>query len=68
MVDILEEHLDERDYSSLEMAAALLLMNMGEGEFITEDMKTEDFGDTGAEPGMVRLFINIGKKTKSTYR
>ena len=64
MVDILEEHLDERDYSSLEMAAALLLMNMGEGEFITEDMKTEDFGDTGAEPGMVRLFINIGKKQK----
>ncbi len=39
-------------------------MNMGEGEFITEDMKTEDFGDTGAEPGMVRLFINIGKKQK----
>ncbi len=63
MVDILEEHLDEKDYSSLEMAAALLMMNMGEGEF-TEEMKTEDFGDTGAEPGMVRLFINIGKKQK----
>ncbi len=46
------------------MAAALLMMQMGEGEFISEDMKTEDFGDTGAEPGMVRLFINIGKKQK----
>ena len=25
---------------------------------------TVDFGDTGAEAGMVRLFINIGKKQK----
>lgn len=64
MVDILEEHLDERDYSSLEMAAALLMMHMGDGETASDEMKTEDFGDTGAEPGMVRLFINIGKKQK----
>lgn len=62
MVGILEEHLDEKNYSSLEMAAALLKMHMGDGEVVSDEMKGEDFGDTGAEPGMVRLFINIGKK------
>lgn len=31
--------------------------------------KDMEFGDTGAEEaGMVRLFINIGKKTKQTGR
>ncbi len=60
MIDILEDHLDEKEYSSLEMAAALLMMQMGDNSL--EDTDKEDFGDTGAEPGMVRLFINIGKK------
>lgn len=63
MIDILENHLDETDYSAVEMAAAFLMMEMGETGI--EDMAdTEDFGDTGAEPGMVRLFINIGKKQR----
>lgn len=62
MIDILEEYLDEREYSSLEMAAALLMMQMGEGS--VSELKEEDFGDTGAEPGMVRLFVNIGKKQR----
>ncbi|MDY3853906.1 MAG: DEAD/DEAH box helicase [Butyribacter sp.] len=62
MIDILEEHLDEKDYSSLEMAVALLTMHMGES--FSGETAEEDFGDTGAEPGMVRLFINIGKKQR----
>ena len=62
MIDILEEHLDEREYSSLEMAAALLMMQMGDNG--ANELAKEDFGDTGAEPGMVRLFINIGKKNR----
>jgi len=62
MLDILEEHLDDKEYSSLEMAAAFLMMQMGEnGE---AEIEREEFGDTGAEPGMVRLFINIGKKNR----
>jgi ATP-dependent RNA helicase DeaD len=28
----------------------------------------QSFGDTGAEPGMVRLFINIGKKDRVSPR
>ena len=60
MLDILEEHLDDKEYSSLEMAAAFLMMQMGENS--EAEIEREEFGDTGAEPGMVRLFINIGKK------
>ena len=38
-------------------------MTMGDDGSAEEEM---DFGDTGAEePGMVRLFINIGKKQKA---
>jgi len=29
-----------------------------------EEENQADFGDTGAEPGMVRLFINIGKSQR----
>ena len=47
----------------MDMAAALLKMYMG---MVQEDPQEEeeilDFGDTGAEEGMVRLFINIGKR------
>lgn len=64
MIDTIEEHLDERDYSSLEMAAALLMMHMGESETDSDKSQYADFGDTGAEPGMVRLFINIGKNQR----
>ena len=62
MIDILEEYLEECDDTALEVAAALMMMQMGQGEEI--QLRQEDFGDTGAEPGMVRLFINIGKKQR----
>ncbi len=62
MIDILEEYLEECDDTGLEVAAALMMMQMGQGEEI--QLRQEDFGDTGAEPGMVRLFINIGKKQR----
>ncbi|MEG2350494.1 MAG: DbpA RNA binding domain-containing protein, partial [Hungatella sp.] len=35
-------------------------------EIDTEQQQNADFGDTGAENGMVRLFINIGKSQKVT--
>ena len=60
MMDLLEEYLDGSDYSATEMAAALLAMQLGETS--TQTLPKEEFGDTGAEEGMVRLFINIGKK------
>ena len=48
----------------MDMAAAFLKMQSGMSEIKEEE--EPDFGDTGAEePGMVRLFINIGKKHKA---
>ena len=44
----------------MDIAAAFLKQAMGTGEVTQQDVF--DFGDTGAEEGMVRLFINIGKK------
>lgn len=61
-INIIEKMLLE-EYNTLDVAAALYKMyaNKNKKETVEEDM---DFGDTGAEPGMVRLFINIGKKHK----
>ncbi|SHH21940.1 ATP-dependent RNA helicase DeaD [Caloranaerobacter azorensis DSM 13643] len=57
------ERLLEEDYTSIDIAAALLKIAMGEQS--KEDFELDDeFENTGAEPGMVRLFINIGKKHK----
>lgn len=62
MMDLLEEYLDGSDYSATEMAAALLAMQLGETS--TQTLPKEEFGDTGAEPGMVRMFMNIGIKDR----
>ncbi len=58
-VNFLEKLMEE--YTSLDIAAALLKMSMGDKN--KEEIKQENsFEDTGAESGMVRLFINIGRK------
>lgn len=62
IIDVIEARVNSEDYTSLDIAAAFLKMAMGEGsEQIEEKASYQDFGDTGAEAGMVRLFINIGK-------
>ena len=63
MINAIESKLNGSDLTAMDIAAAFLKMHMG----ITEEVEDEmDFGDTGAEePGMVRLFINIGKKQKA---
>ncbi len=62
IIDVIEARVNTEDYTSLDIAAAFLKMAMGEGsEQIEEKASYQDFGDTGAEAGMVRLFINIGK-------
>ena len=65
MLDAIEERVNASEYTTMDMAAALLKMYMGMVKEETEEEEITDFGDTGAEePGMVRLFINIGKKQK----
>jgi len=63
MIDLIETRVNAEDYTSLDVAAAFLKLAMGDDENQDDDSNAyEDFGDTGAEAGMVRLFINIGKK------
>jgi ATP-dependent RNA helicase DeaD len=50
------------DYDSVDLAAAALkLLWRKERERDSQGAAEPDFGDTGAEPGMVRLFINLGR-------
>ena len=66
MINAIEERVNNSEFTAIDMAAAFLKICCG----MTEDNKnTEEndweFGDTGAgEDGMVRLFINIGKKQR----
>ena len=71
-IDMVETVLDERDYTSMDVAAALLYEYIGttgsESDGGMENLSHKAgrdviYGDTGAgEEGMVRLFINIGKR------
>ncbi|MBC7765120.1 MAG: DbpA RNA binding domain-containing protein, partial [Hyphomonadaceae bacterium] len=62
------DQLLEQDYSSLDIACALIKMSMGKDDVDMPKVTNDDFEDTGAESGMVRLFINIGKSQKVTPR
>jgi ATP-dependent RNA helicase DeaD len=67
MIDIIESRINEEEkYTSLDMAAAFLKHLVGDDKYGSEqkDAAYTDFGDTGAENGMVRLFINLGKNQK----
>ncbi|OPJ55135.1 DEAD/DEAH box helicase [Alkalithermobacter paradoxus] len=66
-VNWIERLLDE-EYTSLDIAAALLKLSMGEDSVKDEVKIEDDFENTGAEPGMVRLFINVGRKQKVSAR
>lgn len=63
MVDLIQDRINGVDYTALDIAAAFLKMSIGD-EYGNDDEMTnmDEFGDTGAEAGMVRLFINLGKK------
>ncbi len=52
----------EGDLSTIDIAAALLKLQMEHGtEEVTEKREEVDFADTGAEPGMVRFFLGVGR-------
>lgn len=63
MIELIEQQINASDYTAMDFAAAFLLREMGLEEDPEDgESGSFDFGDTGAEEGMVRLFINIGKK------
>lgn len=63
-INIVEEIVDD-DYNSMDIAAALLKMALGELNTDNDNVVDEDIEDTGSsEEGMARLFINVGRKDK----
>ena len=52
------DQMTEGEMTSVDIAAALMKMTL---EKDNPKPEADEFADTGAEPGMVRLFINIGK-------
>lgn len=59
VINLLEKRLNEGDYTAMDVAAAFLHEAIGTEN--PSEETTYDFGNTGAEEGMVRLFINIGR-------
>ena len=58
---MIRSEVNDSDYTSMDIAAALLKLCAG-----AKEENEPAFSDTGAEePGMVRLFINIGKKDRA---
>lgn len=67
MINMIEEQVNAADYAAMDIAAAFLKMYLGQNEVNEEESSGNgdfDFENTGAEEGMVRLFINIGKAQK----
>ena len=67
MINMIEEQVNAADYTAMDIAAAFLKMYLGQNEVNEEESSGNgdfDFENTGAEEGMVRLFINIGKAQK----
>ncbi len=68
MIRMVEAKLNEEDYTAIDIAAAFLKQFLSDNERSTdaaaEAGSNYDYTATGAEDGMARLFINIGKKQK----
>lgn len=60
-IDLIEKVLNEKDYTAMDLAAAFLAEMMGTENGL-EMADHHEMDDTGAEEGMIRLFINIGKR------
>ena len=64
MVNLVEEHVNQEEYTSMDMAAALLKMLIGDTLDREDEVEEFHFDTDKDDSRMVRLFINIGKKEK----
>ena len=64
MIEMVENHVNQEDYTAMDMAAALLKMMIGDSLDRKDDVEETHFDIDNDESRMVRLFINIGKKDK----
>lgn len=58
--NLVEKLMDE--YASIDIASAILKLYIGEEEKQELEKDDEEFEGTGGSGGMVRLFINVGRK------
>jgi ATP-dependent RNA helicase DeaD len=56
------EQLMDEEYTSMDVAAALMKLVVSEEKNNPAKEEEEEFFDNNAETGMVRLFINVGRK------
>lgn len=62
-INLIEAKINREDYTAMDIAAAFLTQALGTLEKEATKQDNYDFNDTGAEEaGMVRLFINVGRK------
>ena len=64
MVEYIENQLNIEDYTCMDMAAALLKMHLGNSLKDRMEVETVHYDLDADRHGMVRLFINVGKKDK----
>lgn len=64
MMEIIENRINEDDMTALDVAAALLKMTVGDSLSEREEVEQVHFNMDDNPHGMVRLFINVGKKDK----
>ena len=64
MVNLVEEHVNQEEYTSMDMAAALLKMLIGDTLDRVDEVEDFHFDMDRDDSRMVRLFINMGKKDK----
>lgn len=64
MVEAVEDRLNMEDYTCLDVAAALLKMVVGDSLEDREELEQVHYDLDADRRGMVRLFINVGKKDK----
>lgn len=65
---IVETLAKDYDYEQISAAAIKLMQEGSKALEAAEDSKDTDLGNTGARPGMVRMFINIGRSQKITVK
>ena len=66
MIDFIDRIVNTTDYTATDIAAAFLKQAIGGVDLSKEDKDNYDFEeeDCGVEEGMLRLFVNVGKKDK----
>ncbi len=66
MIQTIEDKINQEDYTAIDVAAAFLKMYLTANDRPIEEIATSnfDYANTGAEAGMVRLFINVGKNQR----